>query len=73
LYGIHPALQRSPGLLPQFTYRGLEWNALARFMIEKAHMAVTPGAASGRTAAQNIRLTVATWMANLRQAIGQIK
>lgn len=42
-------------------------------MIEKAHMAVNPGTASGRTAAQNIRLTVATWMANLRQAIGQIK
>jgi hypothetical protein len=42
-------------------------------MIEKVHMAVTPGAAIGHTAAQNIRLTVATWVANLHQAIGQIK
>lgn len=42
-------------------------------IIEKAHMSVTSGAAIGRTAAQNIRLTIATWMANLRQTIGQIK
>ena len=42
-------------------------------MIEKAHMAITPDPALGRTAAQNIGPTVATWMANLRQAIVQIK
>jgi aspartate aminotransferase len=59
-------------LFPRVAYRGLDSNALARFMIEKAHVAVTPGAAFGRTASQNIRLTFATSMANLRQAVGQL-
>lgn len=59
-------------LFPRVAYRGLDSNALARFMIEKAHVAVTPGAAFGRTASQNIRLTFATSMANLRAAAEQL-
>jgi aspartate aminotransferase len=60
-------------LFPRVNYRGMDSNALARFMIEKAHVAVTPGAAFGRACAQNIRLTFATSMANLRQAAEQLK
>ncbi len=60
-------------LFPRVDYRGMDSGALARFLIEEAHVAVTPGAAFGRTAAQNIRLTFATSMANLRQAAGQMR
>jgi aspartate aminotransferase len=60
-------------LFPRVAYRGMDSNALARFLIEEAHVAVTPGAAFGRSAAQNIRLTFATSMANLRQAAEQLK
>jgi aspartate aminotransferase len=60
-------------LFPSVAYRGMDSNALARFLIEEAHVAVTPGAAFGRTAAQNIRLTFATSMANLRQAAARLK
>ncbi len=60
-------------LFPRVAYRGMDSNALARFMIEQAHVAVTPGAAFGRTGAWNIRLTFATSMANLRRAAEQLK
>jgi aspartate/methionine/tyrosine aminotransferase len=51
----------------------MDSKALARFLIEQAHVAVAPGAAFGRTATQNIRLTFATSLANLRQAAGQMQ
>jgi len=51
----------------------MDSNTLAKFMIEEAHVAVTPGAAFGKTGAQNIRLTFATSMANLSQAAEQLK
>jgi aspartate aminotransferase len=60
-------------LFPRVDHRGMDSGTLARFLIEEAHVAVTPGAAFGRTAAQNIRLTFATSPANLRQAAGQLR
>ena len=60
-------------LFPSVAYRGMDSNALARFLIEEAHVAVTPGAAFGRTAAHNIRLTFATSMTNLRLAADRLK
>ena len=60
-------------LFPQVTHCGMDSNALAKFMIEEAHVAVTPGAAFGKTGTQNIRLTFATSMANLRKADEQLK
>jgi aspartate/methionine/tyrosine aminotransferase len=60
-------------LFPRVDHRGMDSGALARFLIEEAHVAVTPEAAFGRTAAQNIRLTFATSMANLRQAAGPLR
>lgn len=60
-------------LFPRVAYRGMDSNALARFLIEQAHVAVTPGAAFGKACSQNIRLTFATAMANLRQAAEQLE
>jgi aspartate aminotransferase len=60
-------------LFPRVAYEGMDSNALARFLIEEAHVAVTPGAAFGKACSQNIRLTFATSMANLRQAAEQLR
>lgn len=60
-------------LFPRVAHRGMDSNALARFLIEQAHVAVTPGAAFGRACSQNIRLTFATSMDNLRRAAEQLK
>jgi len=72
--GVHCRLPEGAFyLFPEVTFQGLDSNALAEFMIEKAHVAVTPGSAFGRAGARNIRLTFATSMANLRQAAEQMK
>ena len=72
--GVHcPLPEGAFYLFPRVTYRGMDSNALAKFMIEEAHVAVTPGAAFGETGAQNVRLTFATSMANLRRAVEQLK
>lgn len=72
--GVHcPLPEGAFYLFPEVTFQGLDSNALAEFMIEKAHVAVTPGSAFGRAGARNIRLTFATSMANLRQAAEQMK
>jgi aspartate aminotransferase len=72
--GVHcPLPEGAFYLFPEVTYRRLGSDALATFMIEEAHVAVTPGAAFGKTGAQNIRLTFATSMANLSQAAEQLK
>ena len=72
--GVHcPQPEGAFYLFPKVIYQGLDSNSLAEFMIEKAHVAVTPGSAFGNTGAQNIRLTFATSMANLRQAAEQLK
>jgi aspartate aminotransferase len=73
LPGVHcPLPEGAFYLFPRVTYRGMDSNALAKFLIEEAHVAVTPGAAFGKTGTQNIRLTFATSMANLRQAGEQL-
>jgi aspartate aminotransferase len=72
--GMHcPLPEGAFYLFPRVTFRDMDAHALAAFMIEKAHVAVTPGAAFGKTGAQNIRLTFATSMSNLRQAAEQLK
>lgn len=72
--GVHcPLPEGAFYLFPEVTFQGLDSNALAEFMIEKAHVAVTPGSAFGHAGARNIRLTFATSMANLRQAAEQMK
>ena len=72
--GVHcPLPEGAFYLFPRVTYRGMDSNALTQFLIEEAHVAVTPGAAFGKTGTQNIRLTFATSMANLRQAGEQLE
>jgi aspartate aminotransferase len=72
--GVHcPLPEGAFYLFPEVAFQGLDSNALAEFMIEKAHVAVTPGSAFGRAGRRNIRLTFATSMANLRQAAEQMK
>jgi aspartate aminotransferase len=74
LPGVHcPLPEGAFYLFPRVTHRGMDSNALAKFMIEEAHVAVTPGAAFGQTGTQNVRLTFATSMANLQQAVEQLK
>ena len=72
--GVHcPLPEGAFYLFPEVAFQGLDSNALAEFMIEKAHVAVTAGSAFGRAGTRNIRLTFATSMANLRQAAEQMK
>jgi len=72
--GVHcPLPEGAFYLFPEVAFQGLDSNALAKFMIEKAHVAVTPGSAFGHAGTRNIRLTFATSMANLRQAAEQMK
>ena len=59
-------------LFPQVNFRDMDSKALAKFMIEEAHVAVVPGEAFGKMGKHNIRLTFATSMANLRQAAEQM-
>jgi aspartate aminotransferase len=73
LPGVHcPSPEGAFYLFPRVAYRSMDSNALARFLIEQAHVAVTPGAAFGRAGTHNIRLTFATSMANLRRAVEQL-
>ncbi len=60
-------------LFPRVSFRGMDATALAEFLIDQAHVAVTPGEAFGRSGRYNIRLTFATSMANLQQAAMQLK
>jgi aspartate aminotransferase len=72
--GVHcPSPEGAFYLFPRVVFRGMDSNALARFMIEEAHVAVTPGSAFGKGCTQNIRLTFATSMASLRLAAEQLR
>jgi aspartate aminotransferase len=68
-----PAPEGAFYLFPRVRCRGMDSNQLAQWMIERAHVAVTPGSAFGRACTHNIRLTFATSMANLRRATEQIR
>ena len=72
--GVHcPLPEGAFYLFPEVTFQGMDSNALAEWMIEKAHVAVTPGSAFGNAGTRNIRLTFATSMVNLHQAAEQMK
>jgi len=59
-------------LFPRVDCRGMDSTALARFLLEEAHVAVTPGEAFGASGVRNIRLTYATSMENLQRAAARI-
>ena len=71
--GVHcPLPEGAFYMFPQINFREMDSHHLAKHMIEEAHVAVTPGAAFGKMGTNNIRLTFATSMDNLRQAAKQL-
>lgn len=60
-------------LFPEIDYKGYDSWQLAEYLISEAHVAVTPGQAFGESARKNIRLTYATSMENLTEAVERIK
>ncbi len=60
-------------LFPEIDYKGYDSWQLSEYLISEAHVAVTPGQAFGESARKNIRLTYATSMENLTEAVERIK
>lgn len=60
-------------LFPKVGYKGMNSVELAHYLLNDAHVAVTPGIAFGEAGEGHIRLTFATSMQNLRKAVNRIK
>jgi aspartate/methionine/tyrosine aminotransferase len=60
-------------LFPRVDYKGMNSFELAEYLLDKAHVAVTPGVAFGAAGEGCIRLTYATSMANLQEAVRRIE
>jgi len=58
---------------PEVDYKDYDSWQIAEYLISEAHVAVTPGQAFGETARKNIRLTYATSMANLLEAVERMR
>ncbi len=58
--------------LPCVDYKGMNSFKLAEYLLDVAHVAVTPGAAFGQAGEGCIRLTFATSLANLQEAVRRI-
>lgn len=58
---------------PEVDYRDYDSWQIAEYLISEAHVAVTPGQAFGEAARKNIRLTYATSMANLLEAVERMR
>ncbi len=56
-------------LFPEIDFRGYDSWRLADFLLEKAGVAVTPGQAFASKAVRNVRMTFATSMDNLQNAV----
>jgi len=81
---ITAALNRIPGvncplpegafyLFPRVDYKGMNSFELSSYMLDVAHVAVTPGIAFGEAGEGCIRLTYATSLANLQKAVIRIE
>lgn len=57
---------------PRVDYKGMNSFELSEYLLDRAHVAVTPGVAFGQAGEGCIRLTYATSLANLREAVGRI-
>ncbi len=57
---------------PRVDYKGMNSFELAAYLLDTAHVAVTPGAAFGEAGEGCIRLTYATSLANLQEAVKRI-
>ena len=56
-------------LFPHVDYKGMKSFELAQYLLDTAHVAVTPGVAFGEAGEGCIRLTYATSMENLQEAV----
>jgi aspartate aminotransferase len=81
---ITAALNRIPGiqcplpqgafyLFPRVDYKGMTSLELAEYLLDAAHVAVTPGNAFGEAGEGCIRLTYATSSANLQEAVKRME
>lgn len=60
-------------LFPRVEYKNMTSYQLTEYLLETAHVAVTPGTAFGKAGEGHIRLTYATSMENLQKAAARIK
>lgn len=58
---------------PRVDYKGMNSVELATYLLDEAHVAVTPGSAFGDAGEGCIRLTYATSLTNLQEAVKRIK
>ena len=58
---------------PRVDYKNMSSFALAKYLLDDAHVAVTPGIAFGNAGEGCIRLTYATSLDNLREAVKRIE
>lgn len=81
---ITAALNRIPGIncplpegafyfFPRVDYKGMNSFELAKYLLDVAHVAVTPGIAFGESGEGCIRLTYAISLANLQEAVKRIE
>ena len=68
-----PLLEGAFYFFPEVDYRDYDSWQIAEYLISEAHVAVTPGQAFGEAARKNIRLTYATSMANLLEAVERMR
>ena len=72
--GVHcPLPEGAFYLFPRVDYKGMDSVELAKYLLDEAHVAVTPGSAFGSAGEGCIRLTYATSLANLQEAVKRIK
>lgn len=78
------ALNKIPGItcpnpegafyvMPKIQYKHMDSVTLAGFILEEGGVAVTPGSAFGQSAEGCVRLSFATSMANLQEAVSRLK
>ena len=58
---------------PRVDYKGMDSMELAKHLLDKAHVAVTPGSAFGQAGEGCIRLTYAISLENLQEAVKRLK
>ncbi len=71
--GVHcPLPEGAFYFFPRIDYKGKNSLELAEYLLDAAHVAVTPGIAFGQAGEGCIRLTYATSLANLQEAVKRI-
>lgn len=72
--GVHcPLPEGAFYLFPRIDYKGMNSVELAKYLLDEAHVAVTPGSAFGEAGDGCIRLTYATSLENLQEAVKRME